>query len=262
MKDKTAASPAYRKVVADLQNCEERYQTLVDSMDVPDDARLKATLATLKSEVSQRRRLEAELLTVLEAERQRIGQDLHDDLCQQLAAAALTSSVIAKQIRHQNPEMSAELDKLPKLLNDTIESCRTIVRGLHPITLGAKGLPAALEELASRMPNKVKFVWPRGDRINLEPAAALHTYRIIEEAVGNAIKHARPKNIAVELSIVGERAIVVISDDGRGFDVSSVKKGMGLPNMQYRASVIGAELTIRAREGGGTCVHCHLPLPR
>ena len=82
---KTLGKHEYRKVLADLRACEERYQRLVDSIPETDEARLNAAVASLQSEVRQRKRLEAELLRAVETERERIGQDLHDDLCQRLA---------------------------------------------------------------------------------------------------------------------------------------------------------------------------------
>jgi two-component system sensor kinase FixL len=258
MNEKT--KPAYRKVVADLHDCEERYSTLVNSLDGPEDARVKSIFAALKSEVAHRRRIEAELLAAVESERQRIGRDLHEDLCQRLGAAALTASVVAKKIRGENPEVSADLEKIPRLINDTIESCSSIARGLHPVTLEANGLPAALEELASKMPNGVKVLWPTGDKIGLSVAVALHLYRIIEEGVDNAVTHAAATNIVVELEAGTHQATVAIKDDGKGFAEKSVNQGMGLRNMRYRAGVIGAKLTFRPRANGGTCVECRLPL--
>jgi len=148
------------------------------------------------------------------------------------------------------------------LINDTIESCRDLARGLHPTTLAQNGLPAALEELASRMPGGIKFRWPEGKRIALEPSVALHLYRITEEAVQNAVKHSRATSINVELDVLARRAVLVISDDGKGFDENLTTNGMGLQNMRYRAGAIGAELTIARRKGGGTRVRCRLPIPK
>lgn len=258
MKKETMANTAYRNVIADLRSCEERYQTLLNSIPSTEDARLKSALSTLRSEVRQRRRLEAELLVTVEAERQRIGQDLHDDLCQRLGATALMTSAIATRVARKDGKSGAELQKISKLINDTIESCRDLARGLHPVTLASDGLPAALEELAARMPIGIKFRWPRGKRIALEPSVALHLYRITEEAVGNAVKHAEAQNITIELAVVEGYPLLVISDDGSGFGKQLKTKGMGLRNMQFRAAAIGAELMVEGREGGGTCVRCRL----
>jgi two-component system, LuxR family, sensor kinase FixL len=254
------AAPAYRKVLADLRTCEERYERMVDSAAATTETRLKSALETLQSELKQRRRLESELLTAVETERQRIGQDLHDDLCQRLGAAAIMAAVLAKRIDSQDPEIARELQKIPKLINDTIDSCRTLARGLHPVTLAAKGLPAALEELASKMPTDIHFRWPQGKRIALDQATALHLYRITEEAVGNAVRHAKAARIIIELKVIGRETVLSISDDGIGFDETLTSDGMGLRNMQYRAGAIGAALTILRRKGGGMQVCCRVPM--
>ena len=253
------ADPAYRRVVADLRDCEERYQGLLDMADATDEERLNTAFSTLKSEVRQRRRLEAELLTAVEAERERIGQDLHDDLCQRLGATAIMISVIATRVRQTQPAIGKELQEIAKLINDTIESCRMLARGLHPVTLATKGLPAALDELAERMPRGIVFRWPHGKRIELEHETALHLYRITEEAVGNAVRHAEATRIEIALDTIEKETVLVIEDNGKGFTPGSIADGMGLRNMHYRASVIGATLEINQRKNGGTRVCCRLP---
>ena len=89
---------------------------------------------------------------------------------------------------------------------------------------------------------------------------ALHLYRIAEEAVGNAVKHAKVKSITIGLAILGGRPVLEIADDGKGIGQKLKTEGMGLRNMQYRPNVIWGELTVEAGECGGTCVRCILPL--
>lgn len=259
MEEDRDAKQNYRKVVADLHSCEERYKTLVESISGSEDERIEAALSTLKSESRRRQQLEAELLEAVETERERIGRDLHDDLCQRLGAAAIMTAVVAKRVARQDAALGEELEKIPKLINDTIESCRTLARGLHPTTLSADGLPGALDELASRMPAGIKFGWPEGERIEIEPSVALHLYRIIEEAVGNAVKHSGAQEINIKLDVRERGTVLVISDDGQGFDLGAATKGMGLRNIKFRADAIGAELTIESQETGGTRVRCRLP---
>lgn len=110
------------------------------------------------------------------------------------------------------------------------------------------------------MPLGVKFDWSRGSRIEFEPEVQLHLYRIAEEAVGNAVKHAEADHITVELEVRARRPLMVISDNGKGFGENLKTRGMGLRNMQFRANAIGAELTVEGREGGGTRVLCRMPL--
>lgn len=249
----------YRKVVAGLQDCEERYSALLKSIDDSADSRLAAALEELKNEVRNRRRLEAELLTAIEGERQRIGQDLHDDLCQELSAVALLAGTVAKRIDPKiDQALRQDAEQIPRLISESIVNCRNLARGLHPVTLASKGLPAALEELTVRIPANVKFHWPRTARIPLDSSVALHLYRIAEEAVANAVKHSGATTITIELNTVAGAPVLTVSDDGSGFTKRSRKSGMGLHNMQYRANVIGAELSVEKRDGGGTCVCCRL----
>src|SRR5207302_1212199 len=184
MKYEIATNPAYRKVVAALDDCEKRYDSLIKGIGATNDLRLASTVAILKDEVEQRRRLEIELLTAVETERQRIGQDLHDDLCQRLGAIALIGGSLAKEVSAIDQKLGEKLWEIPPLAEETIESCRNLARGLHPVTLASAGLPAALAELAARVPANVKFHWPHSERIDFEPMVALHLYRIAEEAVG------------------------------------------------------------------------------
>jgi len=260
MKNEIATNPAYRKVVAALSDCEERYEGLAKSIDGTDDSRLASTVAALKREIELRRGLEVELLTAVEAERQRIGQDLHDDLCQQLGAAALLVGSVAERVSALDQKLGEKVAKVPQVITDAIESCRNLARGLHPVTLAAEGLPAALQELAARVPGHVKFTWPHSKRIEFEPMVALHLYRIAEEAVGNAVKHAVAKTITIGLAIIGGRPILEIADDGKGCAEKLKTKGMGLQNMRYRANLIGGQLTVEGRKRGGTCVRCTLPV--
>ena len=260
MKNGIGTNIAYRKVVAALEDCEERYGGLIKSIGGTNDSRLASTIATLRLEAQQRRRLEGELLTAVEAERQRIGQDLHDDLCQRLGAIALLIGSVAKEVSVLDQKLGGKVEKIPPLVTETIESCRNLARGLHPVTLASAGLPAALAELAARVPVDVKFEWPRSERIDFEPMLALHLYRIAEEAVANAVKHAGAKRITIGLAILAGRPVLEIADDGKGIGRKLKNEGMGLRNMQYRANVIGGDLTLEEREGGGTCVRCTLPL--
>jgi signal transduction histidine kinase len=260
MKSDITTNPAYRKVVAALYDCEENYAALLESMGNTDHSRLSAAVETLKKEVHSRRRLENELLSAIESERQRIGQDLHDDLCQRLGAAALLIGSLSKEVAKLDRVLGGKVGEIPNVITEAIATCRNLARGLHPVTLASEGLPPALQELADRIPAHITFTWPRKERIDFDPETALHIYRIAEEAVNNAVKHAKAKNISIGLAILRGQAILEIGDDGKGMGKKLKAEGMGLRNMHYRSNVIGGKLTIAPREEGGTCVRCSLPL--
>jgi signal transduction histidine kinase len=148
---------------------------------------LAKALATIQIEVEHRHRLEAALLTAIEQERERLGRELHDDLAQRLAALALMTQAAAKKISVRAPTQGKRIREIARLMQDASGASRDLARGLHPVTIEAQGLPAALGELATRVPKKVQFAWPRTKRLALDPAVALHAYRITDEYVWNAI---------------------------------------------------------------------------
>lgn len=233
-------------------------ESRVDSNDVE----LAKALAVIAVEVEHRRQLEAQLLTAIEQERERLGRDLHDDLSQRLAAMSMMLDTTLRTARVSKTGRT-DLVKINKLLADAVGVARNLSRGLHPVTLTTQGLPVALEELATRVPTGIDFKWPRSERLSLKKSVALHIYRIAEEAVGNAIRHSGAKKISIELkSTSPEKGILTISDNGNGFRQKSGAPGMGLQNMKYRAGVIGGTVTVSSVSGRGTRVDCSFPIRR
>ena len=230
-----------------------------------DDAaiELAKALARVAVEVEHRRRLEAQLLTAVEQERERLGRDLHDDLSQRLAGAALMTRTLAKELKGRSAADREEARALGDLLTEATSAARNLSRGLHPITITANGLPKALEELAARVPQNVRFNWPTSKKLDLDPSVALHVYRIAEEAVGNAVRHAQAKSITIELHTTpGRKIALTITDDGNGFGKRLGPEGMGLQNMRYRARVIRGILKTASAPKRGTVVTCILPIAR
>jgi signal transduction histidine kinase len=221
---------------------------------------LAKALATIQVEVTHRRRLEAQLLTAVEEERERLGRDLHDDLSQRLAGIAMMTRTLAKAAPGRSAADREKITEVGHLLSDAIGVARNLSRGLYPVTLSTQGLPAALAELAGRVPKQVEFNSPTGDRLNIEASVALHVYRVAEEAIGNAIKHSGADRITIELKPTSaRRAVLTVHDNGKGFSQRD-GQGMGLDNMRYRAGIIGGKLTISTEKGHGTCIGCTLPL--
>jgi two-component system, LuxR family, sensor kinase FixL len=233
------------------------------SNDRKDDAgavELAKALARVAVEVEHRRRLEAQLLTAVEQERERLGRDLHDDLSQRLAGAALMSRTLAKELKGRSAADREKAKALGDLLLEATNVARNLSRGLHPITLTANGLPKALEELAARVPQNVQFSWPSSKKLDLDPSVALHIYRIAEEAVGNAVRHAKANKVTIEMHpTAGCKIALTVTDDGVGFRRVAAE-GMGLQNMRYRARVIRGTLKIASAPKRGTVVTCILPI--
>jgi PAS domain S-box-containing protein len=221
---------------------------------------LAKALARIQVEVEHRQRLEAQLLTAIEQERERLGRDLHDDLSQRLAGAALMTRTLAKELKGRSAEDREKARALGDLLAEATSVARNLSRGLHPITLTANGLPKALEELAARVPQNVRFSWPSSKKLDLDPSVALHVYRIAEEAVGNAVRHAKANKVTIEMRITpGRKIALTITDDGVGFRRAAAE-GMGLQNMRYRARIIRGTFKIASAPQRGTVVTCILPI--
>jgi PAS domain S-box-containing protein len=224
---------------------------------------LAKAIAALHLEVEHRRQLETQLLNAVEEERERLGRDLHDDLSQRLLAVGMMIRTLEKQVKLASPENREKLHLVGELLSDAMDVARNLSRRLHPVTLKAQGLPAALAELAERVSHDVKFNWPDSERFNLEQTVALHVYRIAEEALSNSIKHAEADKISIGLEPLSRRRVALtITDNGKGFIASREDGGMGLQNMKYRAGVIGGELKITTAPGKGTTIRCTVPARR
>ena len=224
---------------------------------------LANAMAALHAEVEHRRRLELQLLNAVEEERERLGRDLHDDLSRRLVALGMIVRTLEKQVKPGSPENREKLHEVGQLLSEAVGVARNLSRGLHPVMLNTQGLPAALAELAARVPHHVKFSWPQSERLNLEPAVALHVYRIAEEAVSNSIKHAEADKITIELQSLSRRRVALtITDNGKGFIEPPEHGGMGLQNMNYRAGAIEGVLKITSALGKGTIIRCTVPVNR
>lgn len=233
----------------------------------------------------EHRRLEGEITRVSEEERRRLGSELHDGLCQQLTAALLQCVALENRPAVAGPAVgvspplspsqplqkhppaapppASPLGALRQLLEDSIGTAYDVARGLCPFDLGADSLGPALERLA-------KLTWEatgvecefqdEGDTSINDQQTALHLYRITQEAVVNAVKHARPRRIVVRLSGAPDRLLLQVEDDGCGMPaVPSQSAGMGMNIMAYRAGVLGGTLGVEAVPGGGTRIVCRVP---
>ncbi|HYV28495.1 MAG TPA: PAS domain S-box protein, partial [Candidatus Eisenbacteria bacterium] len=220
-------------------------------------------VAGILTDITDRVRLEAEVLQAAEEEQRRIARDLHDGLGQHLTglihlAAALQSSLAERSL----PE-AAEASRIVKLLDDAMIQARTLARGLHPVQLEALGLVASLERLAVTVQDlfriECQFDCPRPLLIR-DVAVATHLYRITQEAINNAIKHGRAGRIGIRLGLDPQALTLTVVNDGLPFPSKPSKvEGLGLRIMQYRADIIGGSLMIGPGETGGTRVVCILP---
>jgi signal transduction histidine kinase len=204
-------------------------------------------------------RLEHEIVNISEAEQRRLGQDLHDGLCQYLAALSCSARSLQNDLQQLNLKTeAAAAGELATLLQDAVVQARDLARGLVPAQVGQVGIIIALESLAqsvSRMHEITCTFRFRGAAANCDETVATHLYRIAQEAINNATKHGKAARIAITLESTGDQMTLRILDDGVGMPVFSAT-GTGLNIMRYRARLCGGELQIDQPRGGGTMVTC------
>ena len=215
----------------------------------------------LRQKIIERQRLEAEIVAITERVQSRIGQDLHDDLGQQLSAIGMLASALERELRRDTHPKSGVVAQLGAMIKQAINTTRGMAKGLYPIELEKGGFTVALEELA-RVTHAIsgvectvrgKATFPLGE------SAAIHLYRIAQEAVNNALKHAEPRCIDIDCTTVTGVPTLTIINDGLPFKKPrSRRHGLGLHILEYRAGLLGAEITISPGPDGGCKLTCSL----
>ena len=219
---------------------------------------------TMLQDATARRQLEREVLEVSNREQQRIGNDLHDGLGQELTGIALLLRGLENRAEREAPALSPSIEEVALLVNDAIFTTRALARGLSPVTFDRGGLSFALEELARRLSAvfhiDVRCVADHTLDRGLESVNALHLYRIAQEAVTNAAQHGHSANVQIELRCDGDRGLLCIEDNGSGFNPAlQQSKGLGLRIMHYRAQMMAGSLRIESARARGTVVRCWFP---
>jgi two-component system CheB/CheR fusion protein len=211
-------------------------------------------------DITERKLLEKEILETSDREQRRIGQDLHDGLCQQLAGIELMSQVLEQNLAAKSKDGAERVGQIAAHIRDAINHTRSLARGLSPVTLESEGLMAALHELAT---NTTKIFNVRCS-FDCDPpvpfnnqVAASQLFRIAQEAVSNAMRHGKATEIVIQLKERHDKIFVTIEDNGSGFPKSiPLRKGMGLRIMQSRAGMIGGTLVLNNSLSGGARVSC------
>ena len=214
-------------------------------------------------DISRRKQLELELLELSDRERRGFAQELHDGLGQQLGGVAYLSNVLREKLAERNAPEAPEAARIFGLVRDAIEQTRRVSRGLSPIRSEPDGLMIALAELAEQTTElfrvRCRLLCPRPVLIG-DPILAGHLYRIAQEAVNNALKHAKARRISIRLRHDRDRLALVVADDGKGIGpLPPRRQGLGLHIMQYRAGLVRGTLTVQPRRGKGTEVICAAP---
>ena len=214
-------------------------------------------------DVTERKLLEKQILDIGESERQRIGQDLHDSLGGLLTGAALLSKALAHRLGAAAIAEASVAEEVVRCINDAIGQTRAISHGLCPAGLGAAGLVAGLSEFTAETTKRsgipCHLQADKGVMIR-DQSVASHLFRIVQEAVNNAIRHSGARHLTIRLAKAGDQVLLEVRDDGKGLPHHRpMGKGLGLRTMKYRADVIGAQFGVKSSEGRGTVVSCLLP---
>lgn len=223
----------------------------------------KTEVESIGRDITERKQLEKEILEVSNREQRRIGHDLHDGICQQLAATAYLIDVLADQLQEKSGPGAAEAARIGQLINEAIAQTRSVARGLFPVKLEESGLPSALEELADNNAALFKidcrFICDSPPP-EMENSVALHFYYIAQESVLNAIKHGKAAHVTISLAQSNGSHTLIVEDDGIGFNSPAVGQttGMGIRIMRYRARVIGGTLDLKNRPDHGTQIKCEV----
>jgi signal transduction histidine kinase len=209
-------------------------------------------------------RLEHEMLEVSSREKQRVGQDLHDSLGQKLAGAVFLSRALSTHLQSAGPEPGEDARKINEILKDAVSQVRRLARGLAPVELGEGGLPGALRQLAAETCDTFGVICsfrPEGPSNVIENRATMHLYHIAQEAVTNAIRHGKAREVVIELDTASRPGRLAVSDNGSGFDPAALpEQGLGLRIMRYRASMFGGSIEIARRAEGGMRIECAFPV--
>jgi PAS domain S-box-containing protein len=246
-----------KRAEEELQRSKELLEELVQQRT----KELRISNAELKREIGRRKGLEGEILAVSDREQQRLGQELHDGICQHLTAVAFMARSVALRLKNHRVIDASDIEKIAELVNNAAADTRELSRALHRIDVDAAGLITALQDLVDRE------IWKTPCRLEVkapfhikDDAAAAQLYRIAREAVINANKHAEAREIVVKLGRSRDGIVLRVTDDGVGFRPGAKPtQGLGYHIMNYRAQSIGGRLEIDSRKRGGTSVSCYLP---
>jgi signal transduction histidine kinase len=213
----------------------------------------------LSNEIRRRKELEHEVMEISSKTMERIGQDLHDDLCQHLLGISLLASSVRKTVA-QNVQVQQTLERISSLLTESITKIKTISRGLLPVELEAHAFTAKLEALVgdtNRYASVDVKLHAHPDFEIADPDQSLHVFRIIQEALTNAVKHSQAKQVDIILDVQNDGEgcplrVATIRDNGVGLPEKIREGGLGLRIMKNRASMAQVDLSIDSTARGTT----------
>ena len=239
---------------------------VITARDVTDRKRDEEALRESEKIALQREQFQAlaeRLRRAREEERTRVARDLHDQIGQILTAIKLDLTWMSRHLPKTKDELRDRIDGTIGLINDGVRSVRKICSGLRPGVLDDLGLPAAIEwqanEFAARTGIECVVLVPSGD-LALAGDQATEFFRIFQECLTNVIRHAEARSVSVTLREEHGDLVLVVTDDGKGFEESQVSESLGFLGMKERAQVCSGSLDIASSPGIGTTIALRVPL--
>jgi signal transduction histidine kinase len=255
-----------------LKNREEEFK-YAETLEKEVQERTKELLESNNRRIE----VEAQVLKISEAERQRFSTDLHDDICQRLAGISMLCRSYSNR---EAPLEKHEMEELAGLISDTLQRTRQYAHNSYPVELESLGMNRSLNNLCASFETqsgiKCVYEWNIFSDIHFDSLQKLNIFRIIQEALHNVLKHSKATEVVVNVEEENDFVLVTIKDNGVGFSIKSEKnqeiavktnpdeieilsakdvaKGIGLNSMQYRADQINASFKIKKNKPCGTCV--------
>jgi len=235
---------------------------------IPEEQKLIDAIASDLETWLERKHLEQTLVSVAEEQQHMIGQELHDNLGQQIAAISYQARALEKKISASgNEDLAAVAASIATQAQTAVIQVKQLAQGLLPFKLEANGLTASLQVLASRISATYAITCDflcKNEIVVKDKNLSLNLYRIVQEAANNAIRHGGARHLIISLNLSGRKLCMSICDDGCGFsgvcEKSEATQGMGIKIMQYRAKQHGARLKFLRRDEGGTEVRLEMQL--
>jgi signal transduction histidine kinase len=235
-------------------------------VDLSDVTEGNGLFAVVGRDITQRTELKREVLAISWREQARIGQDIHDTICQYLVGIQFMCSVLEERLTAKELSETPSVRRIAELTGQALSVARRIAHGLFPVELKEDGLELALKEWAELQESQfgVTVLVRCPSRIStIDNETATHLFRIAQEAVTNAIKHGKATRVDIDLAVSEETTSLTVTDNGRGLvGNAGVQRGMGLNIMKYRTTIIGGTLSIKRAADGGTIVVCALTIPK
>lgn len=208
--------------------------------------------------------LERQIIEISTAEQERIGRDIHDGVGQELTGISMLARGLQRHLEAADRTAEANTaGNIVEHIQSALDEARALAAGLAPVQIGPDGLTDALRSLTARIGSAMGIACRYRGSQNVQVEAedtAIQLYRIAQEAVQNAVKHADAKHIDVSLERSSDHVVLTVSDDGRGIaQARKQHQGIGLRIMAYRADIIGGKLSVESAEGRGTRIHCKVP---